>query len=92
MTHTAIFVDELFSTNGVTNPLAVGHVGRMNVSSTNPVALMSLRFEGSLFTTVPPFSVALQLDTMEHWLNARALPGPLATLAQLVAGIRHGLG
>lgn len=92
MRHTAIFVDELFSTNGVTDPLAVGHVGRMNIVSNSPVALMSLRFEGSLFTTVPAFTLAGLLDTMEQWLNTDALPRPFATLAQLVAGIRHGLG
>jgi hypothetical protein len=91
-THTAIFVDELFATNGVTTPLAVGHVGSMRIVSDQPVALMALRFEGSLFTTVPPFTFAGLFDTMDQWLNAHALPRPFATLAQLVAGIRHGLG
>lgn len=85
-THTSIFVDELFTFN----PTALSHVGTMRVISTEPVAMMSLRFEGDLFTTVPPFSVASVIGAFENWLNDAVLPGPLATFARLLVRATDG--
>ncbi len=53
-----LFIDELFSTGGITDPLADGVVGTLRIESDTPVAVVSLRFLGDLFTTVPPFSAA----------------------------------
>ena len=56
LTQAPLFIDELFSTGGVTDPLADGVVGTLRIVSDTPVAVVSLRFLGDLFTTVPPFS------------------------------------
>ena len=93
--HTSIFVDELFATDGQTNPLAVGHVGTMQVISDTPLALVSLRFEGSVFTSVPPFNLAsliLGLETwarpVEAWAERGPWLSPLASLARLLGTLR----
>ncbi len=95
--HTSIFVDELFATDGQTNPLAVGHVGTMQVVSDTPLALVSLRFEGSVFTSVPPFSLASLIPGLESWtrpveawVQQRPWLSPLASLARLLGTLRIG--
>ena len=57
--HTSLFVDELFATGGVTDPLAVGLVGTMHIESDSPVAIVALRFLGPLFTSIPFSSASL---------------------------------
>ncbi len=58
LNQSSLFVDELFSTAGVTDPLVEGFVGTLRIESETPVAVVSLRFLGDLFTSVPPFSAA----------------------------------
>ena len=58
LNQSSLFVDELFSTAGVTDPLVEGIVGTLRIESDTPVAVVSLRFLGDLFTSVPPFSAA----------------------------------
>ena len=71
--HTSLFVDELFAND----PLAVGLVGTMRIQSDTPVAIVALRFLGSLFTSVPfsSASLGLPLDRASirawNWLNHR---------------------
>jgi hypothetical protein len=86
MNHQSIFVDELFT------PPPAGHVGTLHISSAQPIVVTSLRFSGNLFTTVPPFTVAGIMSTIENWLQPGSLPGPLATVARLITSIGYGLG
>jgi hypothetical protein len=79
--HRALFVNELFSTDGTnatTHPLVAGHVGTMNVTSDTEVALVSLRFSGPLFTTVPPFSLPGSVPSgtalIKDWLDNPSWP------------------
>jgi hypothetical protein len=48
-THDSLFVYQLFQ------DLPAGHVGSLRISSDVPITLVSLRFAGQLFTSVPPF-------------------------------------
>ena len=50
-THQALFVFQLFEN------LPGGHIGTLRVTSSVPVSIVSLRFAGSLFTSVPPFGL-----------------------------------
>ena len=97
--HKSIYVDELFATGGQTTPLAVGHVGTMEVLSDTPLAVVSLRFEGSLFTSVPPFSLASLILPIESWIRpvrrwAHQHPwlSPLVSLARILQGLQFPLG
>jgi len=98
--HTSLFVDALFSTTGqdggITDPLAVGHVGTLNVTSDVPIALVSLRFNGALFTSVPPFSLAGMFSPviapLGNWLNSHSWPEPLVAFARILTGLRSSLG
>ena len=89
--HTALFVNQLFTASSVT-----GHVGTMQIISDAPVATVSLRFAGSLFTSVPPFSIAGLMSPvvspLRDWLDDRMLPAPLAAFARVLSGLRWNLG
>lgn len=94
VSHTSIFVDELFSADGTsatTNPLVIGHVGTLNVTSSVPVALVSLRFNGLLFTSVPPFSLAALISPIEGWLGSASWPAPLAAFGRVLSVLGEGL-
>lgn len=101
MNHASLFVFELFRTDGMTYPLAVGHVGTMQIQSDIPVAIVSLRFVENLttFTTVPPFSLAsliLPIESwarpLESWMAARPWLSPLASLGRILGALRSSLG
>jgi hypothetical protein len=91
MRHGALFVNQLFTASPVTN-----HVGTMQIVSDNPVATVSLRFAGSLFTSVPPFSLASLVSPvvtpLGQWLGSRTLPAPLAAFAKALTAFRSSAG
>ena len=97
--HESIYIDELFATGDVTDPLADGHVGTMQIISDTPLAAVSLRFEGLIFTSVPPFSLAslmLPIESwmrpVESWVQQRPWLAPLASLARILSGLHFRLG
>ena len=78
---------------------AVGHVGTMQIISETPLAAVSLRFEGLIFTSVPPFSLAslmLPIESwmrpVESWVQQRPWLAPLASLARILSGLHFRLG
>jgi hypothetical protein len=89
--HEALFVNQLFTAQPVVN-----HVGTMRIASDEPVATVSLRFAGVLFTSVPPFSQAGLMSPfvspIEAWMRDRVLPEPLAAFAKALAAVRSSLG
>ena len=97
--HTSVFIDELFATGGQTDPLAVGHVGTMEIRSDTPLAVVALRFEGLIFTSIPPFTLAsliLPIESwmrpVESWVHQRPWLSPLASLARILGGLQFPLG
>ena len=97
--HESIYIDELFATGNETDPRAVGHVGTMQIISETPLAAVSLRFEGLIFTSVPPFSLAslmLPIESwmrpVESWVQQRPWLAPLASLARILSGLHFRLG
>ncbi len=97
--HTSLFIDQLFATGGQTDQLAVGHVGTMEIRSDTPLAVVALRFEGLIFTSIPPFTLAsliLPIESwmrpIESWVHQRPWLSPLASLARILGGLQFRLG
>jgi hypothetical protein len=88
--HSSLFVNQLF-----TGAPVVNHVGTMQVLSDQPLAIVSLRFAGTLFTSVPPFALAgivsPMVSPLQAWMRARVLPAPLAAFSRVLAVLRSSL-
>ena len=52
--HESLFMSDLFGQSSLVD----GHVGTLGITSTAPVAVVTLRFAGDLFTSVPTFAYA----------------------------------
>jgi hypothetical protein len=85
--HTAVFVSQLF-------PGAPALAGTMQITSPSPLSAIALRFDPTLsvFTTLPPVTLASLLNPTVDWLERRPWLNPLTSLAKLLGGLQFKLG
>jgi len=85
--HGAAFVSQLF-------PGAPALAGTMQISSQTPLSAIALRFDPSLsvFTTLPPVTLASLLNPAVEWLERRPWLNPLTSFAKLLGGLQFRLG
>jgi len=85
--HVPIFVDEIFRS---APPL----VGTMQISSTVPLPVVSLRFDqsGLLFTTLPPVTLASVFRPLLEIFQQRPWGSPFAAIAGLMKRLPYRFG
>jgi hypothetical protein len=68
--------------------------GTMQVRSSAPLAAIALRFDPSLsvFTTLPPFTLASLINPAVKWFEQRQLFAPLTSVARLLAAFQLRVG
>jgi len=84
---TAVFV------KGGLFPTSPALAGSMRITSSDPIAVVALRFSASgLFTTLPPVTLGDLLAPVARWLDQRPWMNPLTSLARLLGGLHFRLG
>ena len=85
--HLARFTSQLFSG-------APELVGTMQVVSTTPLSAIALRFDPtfSIFTTLPPFTLASVINPAMQWLDKRPWLAPLTSVARLLGALQLRIG
>jgi hypothetical protein len=85
--HAAGFTSQLFSGSGAL-------VGTMQLRSTSPLSAIALRFDPtfSIFTTLPPFSLASVINPAMQWLDKRPWLAPLTSVARLLGALQLRIG
>jgi len=86
--HTAKFTSQLFTQ---TIPQLAG---TMQVRSNTPLAALSLRFDPTftIFTTLPPVTLASVINPAVQWLEQRPWLAPLTSVARLLGAFQVRLG
>lgn len=88
-TQTAAFVRGDGGFFPASQPLA----GTMQITSSEPLAAVALRFSSTgLFTTLPPISLASLLSPAFEWLDERPWLNPLTSFAKLLGGLQFRIG
>jgi hypothetical protein len=84
--HAAAFTFQMF-------PSAAAMSGTMQISSTVPLAAIALRFDPtfSVFTTLPPITLASLYPAAAEWLQAHPWLQPLGSVARLLGSLRFGI-
>ena len=85
--HLPFFVHELF-------PGAGAMVGSLQITSATAVPAIGLRFspDFSVFTTLPPISIASMFSPVQHWFEQRQWVAPMTSIARLLAGLQFKIG
>jgi len=85
--HSASFTSGIF-------PTAAQLTGTMQISSTTPLAAIALRFDPTftVFTTLPPVTLASLINPAMEWLQQRAWLTPLTSVARLLGAFQWRLG
>ena len=85
--HVATFTSGIFPSIG---PLA----GTMQVVSNVPIPTIALRFDPvfTIFTTLPPVTIASLVNPAIEWLQARPWLAPLSSVARLLGAFDRRLG
>jgi hypothetical protein len=85
--HKAAFVTELF-------PGAPQLAGTMQLTSSVPLSAIALRFDPtfSVFTTLPPVTLASLINPALEWLQQRVWLTPLSSVARLLGGFQLRIG
>src|SRR5262249_50856900 len=85
--HSAAFTTEMF-------PGAAQLSGTMQLKSSVPLAAIALRFDPSftVFTTLPPVTLASLITPAVEWFEQRSLFAPLASVARLLGAFRVRMG
>src|SRR5262249_45507048 len=85
--HVATFTSRIFPSAG---PLA----GRLQIVSSAPVPTVALRFDPvfTIFTTLPPVSIASLVSPAIEWFEARPWFAPLNPVARLLGAFRFRMG
>jgi hypothetical protein len=85
--HIPIFVHELF-------PNAAAMAGTLQVTSNVVIPAVALRFspDFSVFTTLPPFSIASMFSPIQNWFEQRQWVAPMTSIAKLLAGLQFRIG
>jgi hypothetical protein len=86
--HRAAFVTELFP------PSTPQLAGTMQIIGSGPLSAVALRFDPSfsVFTTLPPVTIASMLEPAVKWFQQRPWAAPVMSLARLVAAFQYHLG
>jgi hypothetical protein len=89
--HTAAFIAP-----GLGNalfPTAPAFAGAMRIESSVPLAAIALRFApgGTVFTTLPPVTLASLIDSGIQWFE-KSLPSPLAAFARVLGKLQLRIG
>lgn len=86
-TQTASFV------KGGLFPSSPAMAGTMQITSSQPVAAVALRFSSTgLFTTLPPITLAGLLAPAVEWLEQRPWLSPFTSFARLLGGLQFRIG
>ena len=85
--HAAAFTHQLF-------PGSAALVGTMQVRSTTPLSAIALRFDptGTIFTTLPPVTLASLISPAVQWLDKRPWLAPLTSVARLLGALQLRIG
>jgi len=85
--HVAKFTSEIF-------PNAGALAGTMQISSNVPVPTIALRFDPvfTIFTTLPPVTIASLINPAIEWLQHRPWLAPLSSVARLLGAFDRRLG
>jgi hypothetical protein len=85
--HKAAFVTELF-------PGTAQFAGTMQITGASPVSAIALRFDPtfSVFTTLPPVTLASLISPALEWFQQRSLLAPLTSVARLLGAFQVRLG
>ena len=81
--HSAAFTFQMF-------PGSPQLAGTMRLSSSTPLAAIALRFDPTLsvFTTLPPVTLASLINPAVKWLEQRPIFAPLTSVARLLAAFQ----
>lgn len=90
--HAAAFTSELF--RGSEQLLATVPIGTLQITSASPLAAIALRFDPSfsVFTTLPPVTIAALLNPAVEWLQQRPWLTPLTSIARLLGSFQLRIG
>jgi hypothetical protein len=85
--HSAAFTSEMF-------PGSPALVGTMQITSVASLAAIALRFDPTftVFTTLPPVTLAALLNPAVEWLQQRPWLTPLTSVAKLLGGFQLRIG
>jgi hypothetical protein len=85
--HAAAFTSQIFSTSAQ-------FAGTMQITSATPLAAIALRFDPTftVFTTLPPVTLASLINPAMEWLQQRAWLTPLSSVARLLGAFQLRIG